>query len=240
MYKKTIISTILFFALIHSASAQTMNGGVSFDFQKFENKEIKKVQNSLPVLEKDFIDLNYSIEYKPLNLLGSEDFIKKTSPKNTLKFQENIAPSNYEISLSTGKVLGKNNPSQELFALLKRNPNNKDLLFAYSIQLKNEKKLSSALEIANRALEIDPEYALAHFLRGDILRNMGKYKEAVEEYIYTTQINPYCADAYYNIAKILEILNDRELALDYYKTAYQINPNDIEIRDIILRNYIEL
>ena len=69
---------------------------------------------------------------------------------------------------------------------------------------------------------------------------MEKYKEAVDEYLYTTQINPYCADAYFNIAKILELLDDRELALDYYKTAYQVNPNDTEIRDIILERYIEL
>lgn len=240
MYKKAIISAFIFFSLIHSSYAQTMNGGVSFDYRNFETKEIKKIQKSLPSLEKDFIDLNYSIEYKPLNLLGTDDFVKKFQPKNSIKFQENTAPSNYEISLSTGKATGNNNPSEQLYSLLKKNPNNKDLLFAYSIQLKNEKQLASALEIADRALKIDPEYALAHFLRGDILRNMGKYKEAVEEYIYTTQINPYCADAYYNIAKILEILNDKELALDYYKTAYQINPNDLEIRDIILNNYVKL
>ena len=124
--------------------------------------------------------------------------------------------------------------------MLNKNPNNVELLYAYAIQLKNEKQFEDALSIVNKALEFNPDFALAHFLKGDILRNMEKYKEAVDEYLYTTQINPYCADAYFNIAKILELLDDRELALDYYKTAYQVNPNDTEIRDIILERYIEL
>ena len=219
--------------------AQTMKGGVSYDYNSSIN--VNEIQNKLPKIEKDFIDLNYSINFKPLNLLSEDEMIIKklpTFPK--IKGGSTYIPDNYEISLSTGKAKGNFDSSSNLEILLKQNPNNNELLYAYAIQLKNEKQFEKALYIVNKALENNPDYALAHFLKGDILRNMEKYKEAVDEYLYTTQINPYCADAYYNIAKILELLDDRELALDYYKTAYQINPNDTEIRDIILEYYIEL
>lgn len=243
MHKKILILFFLnCFMVSASYAEEKFNGGISFDFEKQKNPQAEKIQKSLPSLEKDFVDLNYSIEFKPLNIIGVDEMkIKKQLKKNTFYSPNSkYAPDAYEISLSTGKAAGKINEAEKLETLLRRNPNDRELLFAYAIQLKNENKLDSALKIANQAVEIDPEFALGHFLKGDILRTMERFKEAAEEYIYTTQINPYCADAYYNIAKILELLDDKELALDYYKTAYQINPNDIEIRDIILKRYIEL
>lgn len=241
---REIIPIFLLFSLIipSSFAEERFNGGVSFDYERKTENEAFKIQKSLPSLEKDFIDLNYSIEYKPLNLLGADEVVIKKAP-NALKvsYPNRLqSPDSYEISFSTGKTRGNIAPSNRLEYLLAQDPNNRELLFALSIQLKNENNLKEALLMADRALEVDPDFALAHFLRGDILRNLERFKEAVDEYIYTTQINPYCADAYYNIAKILELLDDRELALDYYKTAYQINPNDLEIRDIILKRYIDL
>ena len=126
-----------------------------------------------------------------------------------------------------------------MYEIYQKNPNNIEVIFACAIQLKNDNNLDLALSFANEAIEIDPDNALSHFLKGDILRKKEMFKEAADEYIYTTQINPYCADAYYNIAKILELLDDRELALDYYKTAYQVNPQDEELKNILM-DYIEL
>lgn len=219
--------------------ADTMKGGVSYDYDNSIN--VEEIQNKLPKIEKDFIDLNYSIDFKPLNMLSEDEMVIKKKPVSPIiKNGSKYLPDNYEISLSTGKAQGNYKTSKNLEIMLNKNPNNVELLYAYAIQLKNEKQFEDALSIVNKALEFNPDFALAHFLKGDILRNMEKYKEAVDEYLYTTQINPYCADAYFNIAKILELLDDRELALDYYKTAYQVNPNDTEIRDIILEHYIEL
>lgn len=237
MNKKFLIFCLILLSL--PSFADTMKGGVSYDFDS--SIDTKKIQNQLPKLEKDFVDLNYSIDFKPLNLLSEDEMVIKKQPTYPIiKDGPKYTPDNYEISLSTGRAKGNFDTSKNIELMLRQNPNNNELLYAYAIQLKNEKQLEKALNIVNKALENNPDFALAHFLKGDILRNMEKFKEAVEEYLYTTQINPYCADAYYNIAKILELLDDRELALDYYKTAYQINPNDTEIRDIILECYIEL
>lgn len=244
MYKKLFIVLLAFCALELSACAQDkFSGGVSYDYQFSENIEAKNLKEKLPELKNDFIDLNYSIQFKPLNLLSIDEVVQKkkehrlkVSPINPMGY----TPDNYEISLATGKVKGNVNNAGSLELLLKKNPDDRELLFAYAIQLKNEKNLEQALFIVNKTLESDPNFALGHFLKGDILRTMERYKEAVEEYLYTAQINPYCADAYYNVAKILELLDNKELALDYYKTAYRANPNDLEIRDIILKHYIEL
>ena len=238
MNKKFLIFCLILLSL-PSFADDVMKGGVTYDY----NTSIRanEIESKLPVIEKDFVDLNYSIEFKPLNLLPEDEMVIKKLPSfPSIKGGSRYIPDNYEVSLSTGRAKGNYDSSKNIEFMLRQNPNNNELLYAYAIQLKNEKQLEKALFIVNKALENNPDFALAHFLKGDILRNMEKYKEAVDEYLYTTQINPYCADAYYNIAKILELLDDRELALDYYKTAYQVNPNDTEIRDIILEHYIEL
>ena len=241
MYKKLLILCLILVSLPCFAGENKVKGGISFE-QTVSSEKAAEIQKKLPSLEKDFIDLNYSIEFKPLNMLSINEAVIKTAP-SSLSVKGNLqnVPDNYEISFSTGRVKpnyeSKENKPE---TLLKTNPDNKELLWAYAIQLKNEKSFDRALAIVQKALVSDPDFALAHFLKADILRNAGRLKEAVDEYLYTTQINPYCADAYYNIAKILELMDEGELALDYYKTAYQANPNDNEIRDIILQHYIDL
>ncbi len=76
---------------------------------------------------------------------------------------------------------------------------------------------------------------MGHFLKADILRMLGNFKEAAREYLATLEINPYCTDAYYNIAKMLEIYGKEDLALSYYQMAYVVSPNDLEIRNSILK-----
>ena len=223
MFKK-IIAIASIFILSNCAFAEQIKGGVSFDYHK------------------SFVNLNYSLNLKGDNILSVDEIkLKNKNTVNNYKFSNFVtAPDKYEISFSTGQVKGKTEDLEKLKNLALNNPNNKDFLFAYAIQLKNDKKFDEALIVSDKILSLNSENALSHFLKGDILRCMGNYKEAAEEYIYTAQLNPYCADAYFNIAKILELLNDRELALDYYRMAYQINPEDSEIKDIILDNYIDL
>ncbi len=228
MFQKIVILSLFFLCAQGAFAVEQIKGGVSFDeaiFNTYEN---------------DFHPLNYSIDFTNTEILSEEDVIPQNqSPKFLYTNFQNV-PDKYQISLSTGKISNNTEKSEELQQLLNKNPNNKEILLAYAIQLKKEKNFEQALNTVNKILKTDTECALAHFLKGDILRNMGDLKYAVEEYLYTAQLNPYCSDAYYNIAKILEILNDRDLALDYYKMAYQINPSDTEIGNIIIDNYIDL
>ena len=218
MYKKALILVLLILSggMDKGFCEETLNASISVDYQREECPDIKTFLEKLPSFQKDFTSVNYSINIKNPTVLQDDDFILTTGinmPKG-IKTNFQSIPEEYEISLSTGEIEEKNNSMEAVEYLIRKNPDNRDLLFAYAIQLKKDKKYEEALKSAQRAVEIDPNYALGHFLKGDILREMEKFKEAVEEYLYTTQINPYCADAYFNIAKILELLDDKELALD--------------------------
>lgn len=242
MFKKTVLVFLLIAFGGLFCSAETLNGGASFEYNKAANSKLENIKNSLPSLDKNFVEVYYSLDKNSLDLLNESEFKTKKHSGSPVFYTANttLVPESYDISFSTGRKKTNVQNGETIKLLLKKYPNNKDVLLAYAIQLKNENSLDGALNITNKILNEEPDFALAHFLKGDILRSSEQFQEAVNEYLYTTQLNPYCADAYYNIAKILELLETPDLALDYYKMAYQINPNDTEIRDIIMEYYIDL
>lgn len=170
--------------------------------------------------------------FKPLNMISDSEVYYPQKNKNITPLMQSI-PGVYNISLVQNSVSQAAQKSwEELFL---ENKNRADFLYAYAMYLKTSQDYRSALSILDRAINIDPNYALGYFLKGDIYRLVGEYKKAVLAYISTIKINPYCTDAYFNIAKIFEEFNQIELALDYYRYAYSVSPNDIEIRNTIIR-----
>lgn len=157
---------------------------------------------------------------------------KKSAPKR-ISSSVKKAPQMYNISLVNNTVAEVAQRSWE--SLFEENQNRADFLYGYAMYLKSTKEYRRALLNLDRALKIDPNYALGYFLKGDIYRELGNYKEAVLAYVATVKINPHCTDAYFNIAKMFEEYDQIELALDYYRFAYMTNPKDIEIRDSIIR-----
>ena len=100
--------------------ADTMKGGVSYDYDNSIN--VEEIQNKLPKIEKDFIDLNYSINFKPLNMLSEDEMvIKKTPASPKIKGGSSYIPDNYEISLSTGKAQGNYKAAEKAYLSIKDN-----------------------------------------------------------------------------------------------------------------------
>ena len=147
----------------------------------------------------------------------------------------NNAPSVYNISFSNNGEVDFDDASLDIEKLVKKYPNRPEYIYAYAIKLKKEEKYDEAISQIDKALKFNNNYALGHFLKADILRMLGNFKEAAREYLATLQINPYCTDAYFNIAKMLEIYGKEDLALSYYQMAYVVSPNDLEIRNSILK-----
>ncbi|WP_313894346.1 tetratricopeptide repeat protein, partial [Psychrobacillus sp.] len=70
-----------------------------------------------------------------------------------------------------------------------------------------------------KAIEINPEYALAYNNRGSAYGNLGKYEEAVADYTKAIEISPEYAHAYNNRAKVYEKLGNNE-AGDFDRQKY--------------------
>ena len=54
-----------------------------------------------------------------------------------------------------------------------------------------------------RAIEINPQYARAHYGRGNALGVLGRYEEALVDYTRAIEINPQDAGAHYRRGNIL-------------------------------------
>lgn len=239
MIKKNILtfSIILFFA----CSANAFQAGVSVDYIQGIGENSIYVSpigvSNMPRFK--YADIGYLIHFKPVNMLASSEIrmSKVANKKITPVNQTFSAPSVYNISFENGGEISSGGVKQadSIEELIKKNPGKQEYIYAYAVKLKNEGRYNDAIAQIDRALLINNNYALGHFLKGDILRIEGNYKEASREYSKTLEINPYCTDAYFNIAKMLEIYGQKDLALSYYEMAYATSPNDLEIRNQILK-----
>ena len=99
----------------------------------------------------------------------------------------------------------------------------------YAVILRSFGKLKEAELAARKAIEINPDYALAHSNLGTILKDLGKSKEAELFARKAIKINPDYALAYSNLGTILKDLGKLKEAELVTRKAIKINP---EIADI--------
>lgn len=241
---KKILSKLLFIFILGASgsffsASYAIQGGISFECKQEIDEEsviyISPVNlNEIPGLY--YSDIGYFVKFRPLNMLSALEVQNRTLKDKKIRVnQTSLVPSVYNISFANGGSVNYKAGNEDIEEMVKNNPNRPEYIYAYALKLKGEKKYNAAINEIDKALKLDYNYALGHFLKADILRNMGNFKEAAKEYAITIEINPYCTDAYFNIAKMLEIYGNVDLALNYYEMAYEVSPNDLEIRNQILK-----
>ncbi len=112
-----------------------------------------------------------------------------------------------------------------------------------------------ALEYADRALKIKPEYLDPLMLRGHIYGKKRMYREASDAYLQYLKIqaafDPAAeidniilvhpdsrATAYYGLAMLAELQNDRAAAVGYYQKTLELNPEYLEANGMLGRLYL--
>ncbi|MCX6620495.1 MAG: tetratricopeptide repeat protein, partial [Acidobacteria bacterium] len=75
-----------------------------------------------------------------------------------------------------------------------------------------------------RAVEADPEYALAHFNLGNLFDEMGQRVKAMEHYQAALRISPAYADAHYNLALLYQTAGELMRAARHWHTYLKLDP----------------
>ncbi len=103
----------------------------------------------------------------------------------------------------------------------------------------NQQKYELALSDYSKAIDINPNDALAYNNRGNLYKDLQKYELALSDYSKAIDINPNDALAYNNRGNLYKDLQKYELALSDYSKAIDINPNLAEAyynRGILYKN----
>ncbi len=97
--------------------------------------------------------------------------------------------------------------------------------FYLGVAYLNSGQYREAIDAFNQAIRIKPDFADAHFNRGNSYKELGHYKEAIEAYKQAISIKPDDADAHHNLGVAYGSLDMHKEAIDAYKHATRIKPD---------------
>jgi tetratricopeptide (TPR) repeat protein len=90
------------------------------------------------------------------------------------------------------------------------------------------RRYDEALNACNTALELVPDYASVHLMRGKVFQNMGEHERAREDSEKARQLDPLSRQAYDQLGEILATAGEYRDAINYYEHILKMNPRDCD------------
>jgi len=104
-------------------------------------------------------------------------------------------------------------------------PNDEDYISLGNVYL-HQKDYKNAAQILQKALELNPEHAVAHFDLGNVYLYVGMYERAVKEFESAVRLNPNKYEAYENIGIIYLRQDQPDRALEYFQKSLDVSGGD--------------
>jgi tetratricopeptide (TPR) repeat protein len=95
-------------------------------------------------------------------------------------------------------------------------------------ELYEKREFTEALMNLNKAIDVDPNYAPAYFLRGNIKDNFDDRHGAMKDYNMAIEKNPKFADAFFARGNVKMKLQDYYGAIADFTSCISLNENNIE------------
>lgn len=110
-------------------------------------------------------------------------------------------------------------------------PNSVDLRYHYAVMLsQNGRNLDQSLYHLDLVLEMEPSFADAHYLKGNIAESREDYANAIRSYQKAIRFNDTHSDALYHIGLLFakHVEDGEEKGADYLKKAIKYNPGHLD------------
>ncbi len=134
----------------------------------------------------------------------------------------------WEEELQKYLTMGLYQPALDMIEeILQKDKNNKKAKTYKAYILRSLERDDEALEIVDSLLKEGEDEDLL-LLKGMILYDNEKYKEAAKYFRRVTEINPENIDAWYNLASCYDALEEYPISEKYYRKLVEINPEDAE------------
>ena len=112
--------------------------------------------------------------------------------------------------------------------VLQTAPNHADTLHLLGVLAYQVGYAAPGLELIDKAILVRPDFAEAHFSRGNALYALQRFQDALESYDRAIQQNPLYAEAYSNRGSALNALKQCDAALESYDRAIQLKPDYVD------------
>ncbi|MDP9202218.1 MAG: tetratricopeptide repeat protein [Gemmatimonadota bacterium] len=133
-----------------------------------------------------------------------------------------VARRNLEIAYGESGILERR--LHDLEERLRANPQDLEALVQSGIAEKTAGRLERAHTLFQRAIELDSDSSVLHFLLAETLYNRGLHEEAMRSVRRSIELNPENPDALYLIGFILGDLGRGEEAAEANRRAVMLNP----------------
>jgi tetratricopeptide (TPR) repeat protein len=126
-------------------------------------------------------------------------------------------------------------------ASIKVNPNNPSPYSNLALIYNSEKNYDKGIELVNKAINIDGEFAIAYGNKGLILINQNKYEEAEESLLRSIDLKPNLGENWNNLAIIyIKRNNNLEKALEFLNKGISHDPKNFNCLINKCRIHIDL
>lgn len=97
-------------------------------------------------------------------------------------------------------------------------------MYVDAMMLNDLNEREQAIRKLNLALELDPKFALAYSLKGDILQGMEKFEDSANAYEQATIHDPWSFKDFFSLGKVCQIIKQWARAAKAYVSACNLDP----------------
>jgi tetratricopeptide (TPR) repeat protein len=95
-------------------------------------------------------------------------------------------------------------------------------------ELSNEGRWEEAIAEFDKAIDLDPDYAMAYYNRGLTYHKLEKHDQAIADYGKAIELDPGYSEAHYNRGHAFFELDEYGLAIADFDKAISLDPDDAE------------
>ncbi|MHC5119707.1 MAG: tetratricopeptide repeat protein [Planctomycetota bacterium] len=113
-------------------------------------------------------------------------------------------------------------------------------LYVDAMMLNDLNEREEAIRKLNYAIELNPKFAQAYSLKGDILQGMEKYEDSANAYEQATINDPWSFRDFFNLGKVCQVIEQWARAAKAYVSACTLDPKHYPAHLAAAQCYYEL
>ena len=113
-------------------------------------------------------------------------------------------------------------------------------LYVDAMMLNELNDNDKAIQKLDAAIGLDPRFALAYSLKGDIYQANEEYAKSADAYEVATELDPWSFKDFFSLGKVAQIMNQFARSIRAYVTACELEPQHYEAHINVAKCYYQV